>query len=509
MQKLILRLSSLLCISLTTMVSAKASTYSPSDLGYGIDYQASHYYDPLNSTVPDNQLNNDFSVLSKHFNTIRTYAMSIFSTYRTVREAQRYNMNVVISLGWSYGDEKYFNQQFKLFKNLFTQYPELQKSIRAVIVGNEVLTKPMADDKNGIKTWISDVAKVRQWVNSNWKYSPLPFVTVSERADVLEGYPKIVEDLPQGVPVFANIYPFWGGCSVDMATGKVTPTGECKDSGGSLQQRWNKLSSSIKSDTGNHPVIIGETGWPTDGNPGIIPGTTEKTVKPTLKDAQIYWNYIYGKGEGHDSQANSFMAKNPGVVLFAFSAFDEPIKGSLSPNDLRHYWGFYTWLDNEKGKKPSAGVPVPLNKSVSPAVKQGTYVNFVVTNDLPSSPVAWAKHISISNDSNTYTYDQWDANSSTTIINGSKVADGTTGYPWIEYNNLVTIEYNDGATNIKCANTLKSGDGISGKLTDITKSSIGLPDLVWGTPPASEPSWCNEITWSNAGVFMPAAQPTN
>ncbi len=520
-----------LLISACLSTQAMAVQTTPKDLGHGINYAASHYYNPLNTTVPSNVLEADFSLLSSHFNTIRTYSINLFSTYRALREAQRFNMGVVLGLGWAYGKKPEFDKQFKLFTILFTQYPDLQKYVKAIIVGNEVYDLPMANDPNGIKNWLADVSQVRDWVTKNWKAAPMPFVTISERANVLEGKAivpgthqgvgaAIVEGLPANTPIFANIYPFWGGCTATMAVNPnlptIVPKGNtdqqlklCITSGGSLSQRWDRLQKDVSTYTGKHAVILGETGWPTNGDAGNIPSTTDgsKTVKPSIKGAELYWDYIYGKGSHNTS--NSFLAKNPDTAVFAFSAFDEPIKGSNNAADLRHYWGTYNW-STQSGKNIDKGISKPLNKTVNPTAHTGTYVNFAVTADTPTSPIAWAENMLVLSGSKTYDYKQWNANASTTTDpKGNTVADGTTGYPWIKYNQTVTLEYRSGSSDIKCSNTLMSGDGIGGKLTTITPTSKNQGDLVWKTLKSPEAGWCQQVTWSNTGVWMPKTSPAS
>lgn len=522
-QKLI---SLVTCSVLTTLVlgsyAQAEQVYSTKDLGYGIDYAENHYFQKLASTAPSNYLDKDFSILSSHFNTIRTYSISLFGTYRVLREAQRYKTGVVLGLGWSYENSAEFQTQFELFKQLFHSYPELQSSVKAIIVGNEVYDEAMANDPQGIQKWINDVNQVRNWVNKNWSVSPLPFVTVSERADVLEGTAKvpgssmpvgqaIVTGLPAGTPVFANIYPFWGGCTIDMAVnpnlstssgGDPTRLKECLESNGSLQQRWDTLTSTISNYSGSHPVILGETGWPTGGPAGKIPGTNSPTVTPSLADAQKYWNYIYGKGS-YSGNSDAFVIKNSGVTIFAFSGFDEPIKGKPGDvDDLDHHWGFYDWRDNSKD------IAVPLNQSIAPSTATGTYVNFSIIGEKAGSPVDWSKYVTVSVDGKIYPYKAledgqiaWDAYSML----------GISGYPWIPYNEKITVEYNDkeagGTIDVKCTNTLLSGDGIAGVLSGLTPDSTDEPDLEFSS--SKSPGWCQFVGWKKSGVVLPQESPAS
>lgn len=421
----------------------------------GVNYVESHYDSgPRNSPVSWDDIDQDFQILASHFDIVRTYSLGLWNSLRTPRAAQRYGLQMAVGVGWAYNATIDNNNQLKLFKYIFGTYPELQDVVSYVIVGNEAC---IAGNQAAWDQWLQFYDDVNDWINANWKGTK-PIVTMSERDGVWEaattsqcgGYLR--SKLPKGVPIFANIYPFWAGISVSDATGGGNAE--------SLDKKWQRLTAAV-SDRG---IIIGETGWPTGGQPGSNP----RTVTPSESDAATYWSYVY----------NTFLTNNSGVTLFAFSAFDEPLKPSEGGSpDLAHHWGMYDW---QRG--PKANMAFPKTVSVTPQPAVGAYVNIVVMAGGTYDAVK--NKITISTPSKTYSYAQWYA-----------ASDGTAGYPWLEYNESVTVNLPQAShyPAVKCSNTLASGHG------------IGLPgdlNLQWSGPRNSSAP-CSMITWANNGIWIP------
>ncbi len=439
------------CVILITLCC-----FSPATALYGVDYAASHYDNGArNSPVAWEDIDQDFQILASHFDIVRTYGMDLWNSLRVPRATKRYGLRLAVGVGWAYNATADNNKQLKMFKYIFGTYPELQGVVDYVIVGNEacVIGNQAAWDQ-----WIQFYGEFNDWINKNWQ-SPKPIVTISERDGVWEatstaqcgGYLKA--NLPPGVPIFANIYPFWANITVDQAIKGANSE--------SLDQKWDRLTSAVTS----RGIIIGETGWPTGGSPGVPP---TKTVTPTEADSATYWKYVN----------QTFLTSNPTVTLFAFSIFDEPLKSSEGGSpDLAHHWGMY---DDVRGAKP--GMTFPKTTTVTPQPAGGANVNIVVITGGVYDAVK--NQITITNGSKTYSFAQWYTTS-----------DGTAGYPWLDYNSLVTLNLPAAGhyAAAQCSNKLTSGHGIG------SPSSLSLK---WsGSLNHNDP--CNLINWANSGIWLP------
>lgn len=426
----------------------------------GINYAASHYDSGTrNSPVAWDDIDQDFQILASHFDIVRTYSMGLWNSLRVPRAAQRYGLRMVIGVGWAYNATADNKLQLELFKYIFGTYPELQSVVDYVIVGNEAC---VAGNQAAWADWIAFYNEINTWVTNNWQGTK-PVVTISERDGVWEatstqqcgGYLKA--NLPTGVPIFANIYPFWADITVDEAIKGANSE--------SLDQKWERLTSAVTT----RGIIIGETGWPTGGSPGTNP----VTVTPAEADSATYWKYIY----------QTFLPANSNVTMFAFSAFDEPLKPSEGGSpDLAHHWGMYS---DVRAAKP--GMTFPKTTTVAPQAAKGANVNVVLAGPV-YTPVK--SQITITQGTKTYTYAQW-----------FSAPDGSAGYPWLEYNSLVTLNLPASAqySAAKCSNTLTGGHGI-GPVG--LKKNYGSPNLQWsGSPNHNDP--CSMINWAQNGIWLP------
>jgi exo-beta-1,3-glucanase (GH17 family) len=429
--------------------------FSPAYALYGVNYEASHYDGTThsNSPVAWDDIDQDFQILAGHFDIVRTYSMDLWNSLRVPRAAKRYGMRMAIGVGWAYNATADNNQQFELFKYVFGTYPDLQDVVDYVIVGNEACVQ---GNQTAWDQWFQFYQQVDDWVNQYWQTAK-PIVTISERDGVWEGTKKqcggyLESKLPASLPIFANIYPFWANITVADAIGGSNAE--------SLDKKWERLTTALP----NRTIIIGETGWPTDGQPGTNP----PTVKPKEADSATYWDYVF----------NTFLKINyPNVTFIAFEAFDEPLKPSEGGSpDLARHWGMY---DDVRVMKPN--MTFPKNVSVTPKPAVGANVNVV-----PAGPVykPVISQVTITTSRKTYTYAEW-----------FTASDGSSGYPWFEYNDLVTINLPAAGhyAAISCSNKLTGGQGIGGP---------GALNLTWsGSLNHSAP--CSTINWANSGVWLP------
>ncbi|MEL6186009.1 MAG: glycosyl hydrolase family 17 protein [Myxococcota bacterium] len=101
-----------------------------------------------------------------------------------------------------------------------------------------------------------------------------------------------------------NCYPFWESCPLEQSLGHV-----------------QEMVRRVQAVVGDKPVLIAETGWPTEGTP-------EGPAVPGMENAARYALSLIKWADGAS------------VPLFWFSAFDEAWKVG-DEGDCGAYWGFW------------------------------------------------------------------------------------------------------------------------------------------------------------------------
>ncbi|MDE2304533.1 MAG: glycoside-pentoside-hexuronide (GPH):cation symporter [Gammaproteobacteria bacterium] len=159
-----------------------------------------------------------------------------------------------------------------------------------VTVGNEVLLRGDLP----IERLLEHIARVRR---------DLPGVPIG----YVDAY-FLFEERPQLVAacdvIIANCYPFWEGVPIDDAIAEL-----------------QAMHARARRSAGGKPVIIGETGWPHAGSP--VQG-----AQPSPAAALHYF------------VESCRWARESGVELFYFSAFDEPWK-STGEGEVGAHWGLW------------------------------------------------------------------------------------------------------------------------------------------------------------------------
>lgn len=165
------------------------------------------------------------------------------------------------------------------------------------VVGNEVLLREELSEKI-ILEYISKVKKALPNMPVGYVDAYFQF---SER-------PKLVEACDV---VLANCYPFWEGCDIDQTSAYL-----------------KKMFEVTKIAANGKPVIITETGWPSQGD-------NTKQAQPSHDNAMKYF-----------VKTNNWANQN-GVEMFYFSTFDESWKVH-NEGDVGQRWGL--WDKNENLK---------------------------------------------------------------------------------------------------------------------------------------------------------------
>lgn len=123
--------------------------------------------------------------------------------------------------------------------------------------------------------------------------------------------------------LFAHLYPFHEGVPIDDAIAK-------------LAELYDETRSAVDEVVPGLPIVVGETGWPSDGN-------TNGQAVPTLSNLRRYFRDV------------SFWAGRSGVDVFYFAGFDENWKDPGYASVERH-WGLHFADGTEKFPIPEPRV---------------------------------------------------------------------------------------------------------------------------------------------------------
>jgi exo-beta-1,3-glucanase (GH17 family) len=264
----------------------------------GIDYGPFHVSGQHpSSPVPIQQLTSDLATLSTKFGYIKTYGVDSESNLdKIVPIAATSYPNLKIYQGvfenTSYNSSANTAYLDKAI-SLANQYP---KTVAAVVVGNECLSTDSNPDPVTVQQLIKDL----QYVRSRLKKGSKVKVTTGLGYAAANKYGQKL--LPYVDSIMVNIYPFYAQVSINQAMSNL-----------------RSAYQGFKAKFPGKPVLIGETGWPSDG------GANGAAV-PSVANEKTYTQGVYRNASRLGS-------------TFIFSAFDEPwlsVQNSWGP-----HWGLW------------------------------------------------------------------------------------------------------------------------------------------------------------------------
>lgn len=266
----------------------------------GLGYTPYHAgQNPNTGVIPSEEIQADMLTLATLTGCIRLYS-STGSTPAILDAANAAHIGVVLDISLNnkpQDNEKEVQAGIQLAAN---------SAVRSIIVGNEVLLrKDMSED--ALRTYIRRVrTAVQEAGKKNGRMVP---VSVAEGYHEWLTHPELAADVDF---ITIHIYPFWETTSIDTA-----------------MQSLAKAYTSVKNRFPQKQVIIGETGWPSEGPPhgAAIPNSTNQAR--------------YVKGFTAWAQQNN-------LPYFYFEAFDEGWK--TQEEGFGTHWGLY----QEDGKLKDA-----------------------------------------------------------------------------------------------------------------------------------------------------------
>ncbi len=242
------------------------------------------YQNPLKNDFPsDEEINNDLKLLKQYTPRIRTY--STLQNPQVYRLADKQGLQVMAG-AWI--DRRLDNNE-KEIETLIAQARRYPNSINRVIVGNEVLFR------NDIppEQLMAYVDRVRAALRQP--------VSVAEPDYIWLKYPELAEHVDF---ITVHLFPYWNGM-------------DRKDAIGAALGSYKELRAKYP----NKPVVIGEIGWPSNGD-------RFQRADPSVSNEAIFLRQWF------------VTAKKENIDYYVMEAFDQPWKEKLSGR-TEAYWGMF------------------------------------------------------------------------------------------------------------------------------------------------------------------------
>jgi exo-beta-1,3-glucanase (GH17 family) len=284
----------------------------------GINYSPFHYdgQSPnLGTAIPDAQFIADLQTMATRFKVIRTYGVdSTTRLNRFVPLAAQHQPQVKIWLGvW---ESKHFNGEAnKTYLDTAISQANTYSNVEAVIVGNECLPgDPIGDDAVSVAQLIKDLQYVKKGLH-NKAIKVTTGLTWASGATNTNG----LQLAPYCDVIMANIYPFYGGTTIDNRV--------------SINNLINAYKNTFIPRYPGKAIVIGETGWPSA--PSDAP---YGQAVPSVANETTFTNQVIASGP----------------VLgdtFIYAAFDEP--WGPGGNAWGPHWGIW---DKDRNLKIKFGL---------------------------------------------------------------------------------------------------------------------------------------------------------
>jgi exo-beta-1,3-glucanase (GH17 family)/glycosyltransferase involved in cell wall biosynthesis len=251
------------------------------------------YQNPLKNDFPsDDEVDGDLKLLKRYTSRIRTY--STLQNPQVYRLAEKDGLQVMAG---AWVDRRLDNNE-KEIDTLIAQARRYPNSINRVVVGNEVLFR------NDIppEQLMAYADRVRAAIHQP--------VTIAEPWHIWAKYPELAEHVDF---ITVHLFPYWNGIAVTGQGKGLEAFPAVSDALGSYD--------ALKKMFPNKPVVIGEIGWPSNGD-------RFKYADPSVSNEAIFLRTWFNE------------AKKRNIDYYVMEAFDQPWKEALSGR-TEAYWGMF------------------------------------------------------------------------------------------------------------------------------------------------------------------------
>ncbi|HEX7815325.1 glycosyltransferase [Dyella sp.] len=254
------------------------------------------YQNPLKQDFPsDEEVDGDLKLLRQYTPRIRTYSM--LENPQVYRLAEKEGLRVMAG-AWL--DNRLDNNE-KEIAALVAQARRYPDTINRVIVGNEVLFRNNMPPEQLMAYADRVRAAVRQPVS------------IAEPEYIWLRYPELAdhEDF-----ITVHLFPYWNGVTMARTprkNGEISEYPAVNAAYGSYEN--------LRRTFPNKPIVIGEIGWPSNGNRFLY-------SSPSVSNEAIFLRTWFN------------LAKREKIDYYVMEAFDQPWKEQLSGR-TEAYWGMF------------------------------------------------------------------------------------------------------------------------------------------------------------------------
>ena len=289
----------------------------------GVNYGPFHYSNQNSgSTIPLSQIQADLDIIARNFHFIRTYTVRQ-GMDKVVPEAAARGIEVALGVYCDPTSGIATKADIDIAVNMAKQYTT---TVTAIVVGNE--TNLAGGNTNYVED--ATVAGYMDYAKTQMTANGITGVTVSScitGTGGLEGgsgiskpCPRILEkcrdlNAPGDKVIFMTIYPYYGQ--------KNNNVNKPSDIAGNMQ--WSHDNGMVQAETTyGLDVIIGEIGWPSNGNDVNMENAANEGLNYSTTLKWVNGTNIYNKSYN----------------TLWFAIFDEPWKTS-EEFGVGPYWGIY------------------------------------------------------------------------------------------------------------------------------------------------------------------------
>jgi glucan 1,3-beta-glucosidase len=297
----VLRTTSALALAAVALGVADAGDFKCTGINYNIragpDWATADV-----KCKPASQIATELATLKGVTDTIRLYSLTDCDQATAVVPAA-VEAGLKIELGmWVDSATSSFEAEKAAFETLLETGVVTTDNVVGIHVGSEAVYR--GDVTAAVA--IANLEEIRTLCQANTGAASVP-LTIADIGDTYTAYPEMIEAVDY---VSANYFPFW----------------ELADIDGAADFFYTRFSALVETASAyNKEVIVGETGWASDG--------VDAAASPaTAANAAKYFYDFYTLAEEKD------------LMYFYFSAFDEPWKlATLEANEtVEAYFGLFT-----------------------------------------------------------------------------------------------------------------------------------------------------------------------
>ena len=288
-----------------------------------VGYQVYKKGDPTTGTSPAwdsytyQDVLSDMRLIRRHFTHIRTWTIQYSNQY-VIQAAHECGVKVAMG-AWAFPNSTapdYFDEAKSKAEidSIVAQAKQYPGTVTTIICGNENL----ADSPSPYGIIQANIEMLMTYARSRLDAEGLSGikVTTCQTSGVWAGHGSLAQCASLD-EVWANIYPFWHDNNPDDQE---------------MTDYFTTKHDDVVGIAGEKKIVIGETGWATDG------GTTwpEGNCKPSETNADKFFKAISGWFETNQ------------VEGYIFEFFDEPWKWSTGMPQESHFGIFEGWNNNHQ-----------------------------------------------------------------------------------------------------------------------------------------------------------------